>query len=110
MAFSLKQYTEPSRILIYVKVTDIQGDRLKRPIQLGSDFCHQVLSRPFRDQINPDGYDAVHIPGGFDSDQDVRRYFAFDLGVNGPKSQTEMAGVPHYVFLASRQGDGWFVD
>lgn len=66
-----------------------------------------MLSRDLRSQIQPDGYDACHIPAHFDSDRGVSVYFLFDIGVKGPLSEEDLLLVPHYVYLASRARGDW---
>ncbi|CAI6337798.1 unnamed protein product [Periconia digitata] len=103
---SIKMATDksPSRVAIYVKVTDIEGDSLWRHITLGQAFCSNVLLRDFRYQIQPDGYDTCHLPPNFDSSHDVHAYFLFDLGVTGRLS---WENISHSVYLASRAQGKW---
>jgi hypothetical protein len=95
------------RVAIYAKVTDIEGDPLRRHVTLGQAFCSSVLSRDLRNQIQPDGYDACHIPPNFDSDKDVSVYFLFDIGVKGRLSEDDLSLIPHFVYLASRAQGIW---
>ncbi|KAF2273439.1 uncharacterized protein EI97DRAFT_461099 [Westerdykella ornata] len=95
------------RVAVYVKVTDIEGDLLRRHVTLGQAFCSSVLSRDFRNQIQPDGYDACHIPPNFDSDKDVYVYFLFDIGVKGRLPEEDLSQIPHFVYLASRAQGNW---
>ncbi|KAF2185436.1 hypothetical protein K469DRAFT_707684 [Zopfia rhizophila CBS 207.26] len=95
------------RVAIYVKVTDIEGNPLSRHITLGQAFCSSMLSRDFRNQIHPDGYDACHIPPNFDSDKGVSVYFLFDIGVKGPLPEGDLSLIPHFVYLASRAQGNW---
>jgi hypothetical protein len=95
------------RVAIYVKVTDIEGNPLRRHITLGQAFCSSVLSRDFRNKIRPDGYDACHIPSKFDSNQGVSVYFLFDMGVKGPLPEGGLSLIPHFVYLASRPQGNW---
>ncbi|KAF2021973.1 hypothetical protein BU24DRAFT_417617 [Aaosphaeria arxii CBS 175.79] len=97
----------PCRVAIHVKVTDIEGDPLARHLTLGQAFCTSVLSRDFHNQIQPDGYDAVHKPARFDSDEDISLNFLYDLGVKGRLSQDEVLKIPHSVYLASREQGNW---
>ncbi|KAF2439920.1 hypothetical protein P171DRAFT_369126 [Karstenula rhodostoma CBS 690.94] len=97
----------PCRVAIYVKVTDIEGDPLCRHITLGQAFCSRMLLRDFRYQIQPDGYDACHIPPNFDSDRDISVYFLFDLGVKGPLPGGNQSLIQHFVYLASRTQGNW---
>lgn len=102
---------EPCRVAVYARVTDIDGDPLERPITLGRDVCARFLMRDLQDTIVASrGYDAVHYPPNFDSEKDIRRYFLFDLGVTGRLSLEELAKLPHYVFLATKQAGVWLVN
>lgn len=94
----------PTRIIIYARVTDIEGCPQGRHIKLGNDFCQDVLARPFKSTLRPGGYDHVHIPGGFDSDGPLKRWFILDLDVTQPLSREDVLRLPHKVYLASRQG------
>lgn len=64
----------PPRVVIKASVTDIPDDVLKRPITLGAIFCRKILERPLNTRIQESGFDAVHIPGGFDSERLLRRW------------------------------------
>jgi len=96
------------RAIIFVCVTDLPGEPLRRHTTLGEIFCSEVLHRPLNTQLHPSGYDGMIILEGFDSDKPVRRWFIYDLNVKGPLSQEELvAMIPHKVFLASRECGKW---
>lgn len=93
----------PIRIIIYACVTDIDGCAQRRHVKLGEDFCSTTLHRPFNPTLRPAGYDHVHIPGDFDSEQPLKRWFIVDLHVTQPLDKEAVSLLPHQVYLASRQ-------
>ncbi|KAE8151401.1 hypothetical protein BDV25DRAFT_138923 [Aspergillus avenaceus] len=99
----------PMRVVVYVCVTDIEGNPQQRHITLGNALCENIWSsRGFRAALLPTGYDHVHIPPDFDAAKPVKRWFIFDLNVRGELSADYVVSqVPHQVYLASRQGDKW---
>lgn len=96
----------PARVCIYVKVTDIPGNPLRRTTTVGEEFCNQILGRPFQNQLSLLGYDQDHIPANFDSPNPVSVWFVYDLNVTGELSKEQMDDIPHYVYLASTQRSG----
>ncbi|QDS68495.1 hypothetical protein FKW77_010862 [Venturia effusa] len=70
-----------TRTIIKACVTDIPGDVLKRPFTLGELFCSKILNRQLNTRIPKADFDAVHIPGGYDSPDPLRRWFIYDLNV-----------------------------
>ncbi|PKY01764.1 hypothetical protein P168DRAFT_241715 [Aspergillus campestris IBT 28561] len=93
----------PRRVMVYARVTDIAGDPQRRHNSLGETFCKQILGRDFHAELQPSFYDHVHIPADFDSDQPLKRWFIFDLGVKQQLTAEAVAQMPHSVYMASRQ-------
>ncbi|KAF2454522.1 hypothetical protein BDY21DRAFT_291128 [Lineolata rhizophorae] len=98
------------RVVVYARVTDIEGDSLTRPVTLGYDVCAQLHLRDLHNQITFEGYDAVHCLPHFDSPKYIKIYILFDFGVTGSLSKDELAQLPHYVFLATRHNGAWSVN
>lgn len=98
---------DPRRVLLRVSVTDIPGCKQKRFHTLGNDFSLYQLKRPIRDKPSLLGYDHPHIPGEFDSEQPLKRWFIYDFNVEGPLTEEQTLALPHDVYLASRQGQNW---
>lgn len=96
--------SHPTRIVIYARVTDIDGCPQGRHVKIGEEFCENILSPPFRPSVHPEGYDHVHIPGDFDSQEPLKRWFILDLDVTQPLSEEDVLQLPHQVYLASQQG------
>ena len=97
---------ESCRVAIYAKVTDIEGDPQSRYITLGQAFCSIMLLRDLRSKVQPDGYNACHVPAYFNSDNEISIYFLFNIGVKGPLSKYKLLQTPHFVYFASRaRGD-----
>ncbi|KAJ5348205.1 hypothetical protein MYU51_011051 [Penicillium brevicompactum] len=93
---------DPTRVIIYACVTDIVGSPQRRHLRLGEDLC-MMMNRPFQAALSPAGYDHVHIPADFDSENPIRRWFIVDLNVTQALSREEVSHIPHQVYLASRQ-------
>lgn len=68
----------PTRILLYVCVTDIAGCPQRRYVTLAEAFCANVLEREYHYDLDPAGYDHAHIPAGFDSLKPLKRWFILD--------------------------------
>ncbi|RFU25280.1 hypothetical protein B7463_g11064, partial [Scytalidium lignicola] len=100
-------YGIPIRVIIRVCVTDIPGNPLERVYQLGSDFCTQMLARPFRTKVQEEGYDAMHILPNFDPKNSVKAWFLYDFNVTRPLSKEEVLQIQHEAYLATRQEDSW---
>lgn len=97
----------PLRVIIRVCVTDIPGNPLERPYNLGSDFSTQILDRPLSIKVQAGGYDAMHFLPNFDSGNTVRAWFLYDFNVTAPLNKEEVLVIPHEVYLATRQEDSW---
>ncbi|KAI9050378.1 hypothetical protein LZ554_005543 [Drepanopeziza brunnea f. sp. 'monogermtubi'] len=99
----------PTRVIIRACVTDIPGDPHARPYRLGRDFCHQVFSRPYVNDLQAECHDATHIlpNSAAPNDNDVRAWFIYDFNVVGPLSKQEILTIPHSVYHATRLGDSW---
>lgn len=95
------------RVLLRASVTDIPGLSQKRFYTLGNDFSQDKLKRPIRDEPSLSVYDHPHIPGDFDSDKPLKRWFIYDFNVEGPLTKEQTLALPHEVYLASRQGEKW---
>lgn len=102
-------YDDAHRVLLRVCVTDIPGCNQKRFHALGNDFCQYHLGRNIRDRPSLSGYDHPHIPGDFDSDKPLKRWFVYDFNVKGPLTKEQTLVLPHDVYIASRQGDDWYI-
>ena len=100
----------PRRVMVYAHVTDIAGDPQRRHNVLGKLFCKQILGRDFHVDLQPSCYDHVHIPADFDSDQPLKRWFIFDLGVKQQLTAEAVAQIPHSVYMASYQNGELYGD
>jgi hypothetical protein len=98
---------EGRRVLLLVCVTDIPGSKQKRFNTLGNDFSQHRFKRNIQDTPSVSGYDHPHIPGDFDSDKLLKRWFIYDFNVEGPLTKEQTSAMPHEVYLASRQGENW---
>jgi len=96
-----------TRVIIRACVKDIPGDVLRRPITLGELFCTKIFNRKLNTRIQSSGFDAVHIPQGFDSEEPVRRWFIYDLNVVTELGEEELLGIPHFVYQAHLVNDEW---
>jgi methylsterol monooxygenase len=92
-----------ARVVIWTCVTDIPGVPQGRHHALAQAFCAKHLQRDFNWKLQASGYDHVHIPGDFDSDQPLKRWFILDLNVTGELGKEDVLRIPHQVFLASYQ-------
>ncbi|EKD15646.1 hypothetical protein MBM_06274 [Drepanopeziza brunnea f. sp. 'multigermtubi' MB_m1] len=99
----------PTRVIIRACVTDIPGDPHARPHRLGRDFCQQILSRPYADDLQAECHDATHILPNLDAPNEGRAWFMYDFNVVGPLSKQEILAIPHSVYHATRRGDSWYV-
>jgi hypothetical protein len=95
------------RVLLRVCVTDIPGSNQKRFHTLGNDFSQHQFGRDIQDKPSFAGYDHPHIPGDFDSDKPLKRWFIYDFNVEGPLTKEQTLALPHEVYIASRQGEHW---
>ena len=91
------------RIIIYACVTDIDGCPQRRHVKIGETFCAAILERAFNPTLHPTGYDHVHIPADFDSQNPLKRWFILDLDVTQQLGKEEILQLPHQVYLASQQ-------
>ncbi|RMZ67686.1 hypothetical protein GMOD_00001646 [Pyrenophora seminiperda CCB06] len=96
--------TASMRVIIRVRVTDIPGEPLRRHTTLGEMFCDKILHRPLIAQPNPTCYDGMHIPDEFYSELPVKRWFIYDINVQGHLDREQLLDIPHKVFLASKGG------
>lgn len=95
--------SHPTRIVIYARVTDITGCPRRRYLTLGEAFCANVLGHEYHYDLDPAGYDHVHIPADFCSSEPLKRWFILDLDVMQPLTKEEVSQLPHEVYLASLQ-------
>lgn len=100
---------KPLRVIIRVCVTDIPGDRENRVYRLGTDFCGQVLDRPFNNNMQDECHDAVHFLPNFDSENNLRAWFLYDFNVMGSLDRGQILEIQHKVYLATWQGESWYV-
>lgn len=101
---------QPSiRVCLYVCVNSVPGDPQRRWRTLGDALCQKLYQRDFNAKVDPAGYDACHIPGDFDSELPIGRWFAYDLNVTHVLRPEETLELPHLVYLASLQRDEWYV-
>jgi hypothetical protein len=96
-----------TRIVIKACVTDIPGDVRRRPITLGELFCTKILNRKLDTRIQRTGFDAVHIPGGFDSEKPLRRWFIYDLNVVEELGKDQLLTIPLSVYQAHLVNNEW---
>lgn len=61
-------------------------------------FCKAKLGRDSRLQ---EGFDIVHVPGGFDSREHIRRWFLYDVGVTHTLAQHEVMRLAHKAYRAA---------
>lgn len=96
-----------TRIIIGARVTDIPGNPQARHRTLASQFCKQKLNRVFDDELRLSSRDHIHIPGEFDSEKALMRWFVLDLNITGRLRQEEVLRLPHEVYVASIRGSKW---
>jgi hypothetical protein len=101
----MQQPEGPQRFIIRVSVQDIPGDPLARPFTLCEKFCQDVLQRSARLEVCDDGFDAVHIPPSFDSEEDVRIWFMVDTGVKGKVRREDVHKIPLKAYLGRLDDD-----
>ena len=94
------------RACIRLRVKNIPGEILKRPWTLGQIFCQFRLQRDLDPLGDSHSFDDFRIPGGFDSEEDVKRWFVYDLGVEGQVARTEHHRITHEVYRGCRMEDG----
>lgn len=96
----MQSSVEEQRVIIRAHVQTIPGNPQSRPFTLGELFSQEVFYRPLRTEHSADGFDAVHIPPGFDSPNDVKVWFMFDFGVKRDIDRAELVEIPLHVYLA----------
>ena len=97
--------SSPIRIVIRARVTDIPGKPLDRFYTLGQLFCKQTPKGSFDEDPEHSPHDHAHVPGGFDSDEPLKRYFIYDLNID---QFLDTKDVPYQVFLACKNDDKWY--
>lgn len=95
----------PQRFIIRVSVQNIPGEPNARPFSLYETFIERVLQRPSRLEVCTDGFDAIHIPPDFDTEQDASRWFIIDTGVTGQIPRRDMHNIPLKVFVGHLDND-----
>jgi hypothetical protein len=96
---------QSQRAILYICVTDLPGSPQNRHNVLGNAFCQKILNRDFNNKLQIPNYDYMHLPPEFDTDRPVRRWFVFDLNVNGRLEKDEVLGLPHQVYFVSCQNN-----
>ncbi|KAF1821981.1 uncharacterized protein K489DRAFT_380725 [Dissoconium aciculare CBS 342.82] len=94
--------SESVRVCIRIPLKYIPGAILRRPVTLGEMFCETHLNRNFE---AASGRDHVTIPPGFDSENDVKRWFIFDFNVKGLVRRSDLRQIRHECYLGC-QKDG----
>jgi hypothetical protein len=85
----------------------LQNFRSGGDTTLRNAVCSVVVQRDFQPQLEPSGYDHIHIPPDFDSAKPLKRWFILDLNVIEKLDKTQVSQIPHEVYLASHQEHGW---
>lgn len=93
----------PTRVVIYSCVTDIDGCPQRCHVKIAESFCENILNRAFNNILDPDGYDHVHIPADFDSPQPIKTWFILSLDVTQPQKKEDVLQLPHQVYFATQQ-------
>jgi hypothetical protein len=94
------------RVVIRIALKSIPGDVLARPFTLGRIYCENELNRPFDAVGDSHQFDDLHIPPGFDSEEDVKRWFIYDFGVEGRVDPSEYTRIPHECYRGCQLEDG----
>src|SRR3954451_14304930 len=98
--------SDPRRVVVRVWVTDIPGNQQERVYRLGRDFCQQMLQRSFNN-LHDECHNAMHFLPRFDSENDVKAWFLYDLNVMRPLSTEKVLTIPREVYHATRKEDAW---
>lgn len=93
----------PTRVVIYSCVTDIDGCPQRCHVKIAESFCENILNRAFNNILDPDGYDHVHIPADFDSPQPIKTWFILSLDVTQPLKKEDVCNFPiRYILQLSK--------
>lgn len=94
---------DESRILIRVNVKLIPGSTEARPWTLWELFCENHLHRKplYKASTGAAAFDAIHVPRSFDTEEDEKIWFLFDVGVAHKKDQALVKEVSHEAYFAS---------
>lgn len=95
-----------TRVCIRIALQSIPGEVFSRPFTLGDIFCQAQLEREFNPTGDGHSFDDLHIPQGFDSEKDVKRWFIYDLGVQGKVDSSEHYKIVHECYRGCRLEDG----
>lgn len=95
-----------TRVCIQIALQSIPGEVLRRPFTLGEIFCQVQLKREFDPIGDGSCYDDLHIPQGFDSEKDVKRWFIYDLGVQGKVDSSDYYKIAHECYRGCQLEDG----
>ena len=91
---------------IRIALQSIPGEISRRPFTLGDIFCQAQLKREFNVAGDASSFDDLHIPQGFDSEKDVKRWFIYDLGVQGKIDPSEHYQIVHKCYRGCQLDDG----
>jgi hypothetical protein len=99
-------HSESLRVIIRIPLKYIPGEIRARPFMLGRLFCKTRLGRDFDEVCRRD---HSTIPPGFDSEEDVKRWFLFDFNVKEVvKRENLRQTVRHECYLGCmRDGELW---
>ena len=94
-----------TRIIVKAYITDLPGTPQERHRSLGDLICQQLLGRKINVSFKDSTYDHIHIPGDFDSDRPVHKYFIYDLNITRALEKEELLQIPHLVYSINRNND-----
>ncbi|WPG98149.1 Hypothetical protein R9X50_00093500 [Acrodontium crateriforme] len=106
MASEHQERVDGQRVCIYISVQSIPGSPSARPFTLGEIFCQIQFGRELNLYEDSHSIDDLHIPGGFDSENDVKRWFVYDLGVRQTLDSSEHHRILHEPYRGCRLDDG----
>lgn len=96
----------PQRFIIKVSVQNIPGDPCARPFSLYEIFSAKVLEQPSRLEPCADGFDAIHIPPDFNTENNAPRWFIFDTGVREKIAREDIHNIPLKAYVGHLDNDG----
>lgn len=93
--------------MIRAHVLQIPGVKEGRPHALGQIAFPCILGRSLQTTLDT-GFDAVHYAGNFDSEEDVKAWFMYDVGVTEKVDRKALEEIPLRCYLAHHEGeDKW---
>lgn len=95
-----------TRVCIRMSLQNIPGEILRRPLTLGNIYCESQLKRKFKTAGDGHSFDDLHIPPGVESEEDVKRWFIYDFGVQGKVDSSDYDKIVHEAYRACRLEDG----